>query len=167
MPSLITHLFITVSILLIFSERLGISKKLVILLSFFAIFPDIDMFMFHRATLHNIFVPIILATSVYILTNNIKSGLIISYYIFSHILLDTFNSGTYILYPFYDKVLNIIIGFSYKTHLVFVHKIEILNRFSSEDIRMAMISSIDIATLIIITIILIVVLIKKHKGLNS
>ncbi len=169
MSSLFTHIFIPLAILLIFSEKLNISKKIVIILSFFAIFPDIDMFLFHRATLHNIFLLIILLL-IYIFYKNITSLGIIIFYIYSHVLLDTFNAGAYIFYPFYKKVVYLMIGLSYGTYTDYaitpIFEIITNDVPSDKDFVMKIISQENIATFILITIMFIIVYIK-HKSLNS
>lgn len=101
MSSLFNHAFIPIVILLIFSGKLKIDQIKILSLSFFGILPDIDMFMFHRASLHNIFILVIPALA-FIFINREIFG-IISFYLASHIILDIFNGGVFLLYPFYDN----------------------------------------------------------------
>jgi len=166
MPSLFSHIFIPLFILIVFSDKLGLSKKMILALSIFAIFPDVDIFMFHRADLHNIFI-LIIPLIIYFTYINIKLSGIISYYLFSHILLDTFNHGVFILYPIYNKTLNIVSGISYEnSNVSFIFNVfsdeKLVNRF----FEMAMVSSENVATFILILIPMFFILIK-HKSLNS
>lgn len=100
MSSVFIHLFIPLLILLVF---LNIPKKTLIIFSIFSIIPDLDIIFSHRATFHNIFIPLFLILIYYIWSN--PNFLIVGYYWSSHILLDIFNAGAYIFYPFYNKVL--------------------------------------------------------------
>ncbi len=169
MSSLITHILIPLFILLIFSDKINLSKKMIILLSFFAIFPDLDMFAFHRATLHNLFIPIVLFLFIYFSTNSIIKAMVVAYYILSHIILDTFVQGVFVLYPFYHKVLNILVGITFKNNTASpIYQVEIVNELSSKSFDMAMVSSENVGTLVLIVIVLIAVIIKnKHKSLNT
>ena len=169
MSSLITHILIPLFILLIFSEKLNLSKKTVIILSFFAIVPDIDIFSFHRADLHNVFSLALISICVYLITKNKKTWSISAYYLYSHAILDTFVQGVFLLYPFYNKVLNILVGITFKNGMVApIYQIEIINGLSNNNFDMAMVSSENVATLVLIIIAIIAVVIKnKHKSLNT
>lgn len=114
MSSTFNHIFIPIVILLIFSNMLGIDPKKVAMLSLFGILPDIDIFFLHRILLHNIFI-LIIPIFAYIFIKDIKISGIICFYLISHIILDVFNGGTYLLFPFYDKV------FFAHTELLFRH----------------------------------------------
>lgn len=103
MSSVFIHLFIPLLILLVFSKKLDITPKILMIMSIFSIIPDLDIVFSHRATLHNIFIPLFLMLIYYIWSN--PNFLIVGYYWTSHILLDIFNAGVYILYPFYNRVL--------------------------------------------------------------
>ena len=166
MSSLFTHIFIPLIILIVFSDKLGLSKKMILALSIFAILPDLDMFLFHRATLHNVFI-FIIPLIIYIIFKNIKVVGIITYYLFSHILLDVFNHGVFILYPIYNKTLNIVSGISYEnSQISFIFNVfsddKLVNRF----FEMAIVSSENVATFILILIPMFFILIK-HKSLNT
>lgn len=96
------HLIVPLLILLILinDER----RKYVFVLLPFAIFPDLDLFVEHRALLHNIFIPLtMIIASIWTSKRSRLIILIASAYILSHIMLDIFNSGVYILYPVYNK----------------------------------------------------------------
>lgn len=102
MSSLFSHIFISVAILFIFYDKLKLGPKRIVILSFFSILPDIDIFLFHRASFHNIFI-LVIPMLIYILTRNNNFG-IICFYLTSHLILDTFNGGIFSLYPLYDNV---------------------------------------------------------------
>lgn len=102
MSSLFSHVFIPLAILFIFSRTLKIDPKTIIVLSIFGAFPDADIILFHRASFHNIFILAIPAIA-FIFTRR-KEALIIGFYLVSHLILDIFNGGIYLLYPFYDNV---------------------------------------------------------------
>jgi len=165
MSSTFTHIFIPLFILIVFSDKLRLSKKTILALSIFSIFPDIDIFLFHRATLHNVFI-FIIPIIIYIIFKNIKVCGIVTYYLFSHILLDTFNHGVFILYPLYNKTLNVVSGISYEnSNVSFIFNIFSDDRLVNRFFEMAMVSSENVATSILILIPVIIILIK-HKGLN-
>lgn len=169
MSSLATHILIPLFILLIFSDKLNLSKKMIIILSFFAMVPDIDIFSFHRADLHNVFSLALISICVYLITKNKKTWGISAYYLYSHAILDTFVQGVFLLYPFYNKVLNIFAGITFKNSTITpILQIEILDGLSSKLFDMAMISSENMATFVLIIIVVITVIIKnKHKSLNT
>lgn len=105
MSSLFNHAFIPIVILLIFSRKLNIDPRKILILGFFAILPDIDIFLDHRASLHNIYiVMIVFLIFVLIKESRYISG-IICFYLLSHIILDIFNGGIYYLYPLSSDVL--------------------------------------------------------------
>jgi len=94
-----THLVLPM--LLLLSARLD--PKLVIPLSFFALVPDFDSVIgVHRATLHNLFV-VAAVPIIFIVWAKLKDdrfvlpGLIVLFYLMSHIVLDL--SGVALLYP--------------------------------------------------------------------
>lgn len=104
MSSLFSHIFIPLTILLIISEKLKVDKKKIIILSFFGIFPDIDIFIDHRALFHNIFI-FIIPIIIFVLNKEIRDiVIIISFYLMSHLVLDIFNGGIFLLFPIYSKV---------------------------------------------------------------
>ncbi len=106
MSSLFNHVFIPLVILLLFSNKLRLNPRMVFALSFFAVLPDMDaIFFIHRASFHNIFV-LIIAFIFFILAKNKKKVTpgIICFYLASHLLLDIFNGGIFLLYPVYDNV---------------------------------------------------------------
>ncbi len=105
MSSLFTHIFIPVLILILFSKKLGIDPKEALALSLFAALPDADhVFLLNRATLHNVFL-ILVPLLLFVLVKRRRnvSG-IICFYLASHLILDLFNGGLYLLYPVYNKV---------------------------------------------------------------
>lgn len=98
-----THLAIPLLILL--AARMD--PKLVVPLSFFAVFPDFDsLFGIHRQLFHNIFVTVLIPLAFLLYARARKPSLvlptaIILFYLVSHVLLDL--SGVALLYPFYDQ----------------------------------------------------------------
>ena len=166
MSSLFNHIFIPISILLIFSKRLKIDQKNIILLCFFGILPDADIFLFHRATFHNIFiltVPILIF--IFIKDRKIKEiAGIICFYLGSHLLLDIFDGGIFLLYPFYNKVFYSMIELIFKDGIIF--NIGISSHIM--DMRIVgepMISSenVGVAVLLIIALLLSIVVKMKNK----
>lgn len=161
MSSLVTHIIIPLFILLIFSDELKLSKKMLIFLSFFAIFPDIDIFYMHRFILHNIFI-FIIPIAIYYFRKDIKVSLVIAYYLLSHLILDTFYGGIHILYPFSDKILNIMAGIRYYNHIEPIFLITWKNTVSPPLFDMAMVSSENVAEIILLAIIVVVVIWNKQ-----
>lgn len=105
MSSLFAHIFIPAVVLLLYSKKLGIGPKKAMALSFFAALPDLDhIFLSNRATLHNVFL-VLIPLLLFVLIKRRKdiSG-IICFYLASHLILDLFNGGLYLLYPVYNKV---------------------------------------------------------------
>ena len=74
-------------------------------LSFFGILPDADVLVsIHRAFLHNIFILLIVPLVIFVFIKDIKIYGIITFYLMSHLILDIFNGGIFLLYPLYDSV---------------------------------------------------------------
>lgn len=104
MSSIFSHIFIPITILLIFSNRLKLDPKKIVILSFFGILPDLDAYIFiHRAFLHNIFI-LVIPILIYLIIKDLQTYYIVSFYLASHIILDIFNGGVFLFYPFYDNV---------------------------------------------------------------
>ncbi len=115
MSSLFNHLFIPVVILLIFSDKLGLDRKNIIALSFFAVLPDADaLFQPHRAFFHNIFVLVIPYYAIVLAKDRRQVPGIIFFYLASHLVLDFFDGGIFLLYPVYNNVFfaHVELGFS-------------------------------------------------------
>lgn len=161
MSSLFNHAFIPITILLVFSGKLKINPKNILILGFFAILPDTDIILFHRASFHNIFI-LIIPILAFIITKNREISWIITFYLVSHLILDIFNGGIYLLYPFYDNVVFV------RTE-IFFDKIPLFDIGISNDIvstkKMgeSIISSENIATTILLMIVTVVSIIKKYK----
>jgi len=96
----LVHLILPALILLAFLPKY---KKEVLLFSLFAILPDFDTYIphFHRILFHNIFFILIIALSVYLISNKFNA-ILSSYYLLSHLILDIEYPGTAFLYPFYE-----------------------------------------------------------------
>lgn len=104
MSSLFSHIFIPLVILIIFSNKLGLDIKKILILSFFGILPDADALIFiHRASFHNVLI-LTIPFLIFIFAKDIKISGIIGFYLISHVILDIFNGGVFLLYPFYDNV---------------------------------------------------------------
>ncbi|MEM2839819.1 MAG: metal-dependent hydrolase [Thermoplasmata archaeon] len=97
-----THLAIPLLVLL--AARMN--PRLVVPLSLFALFPDIDsLFGIHRQLFHNVFVTVLIPLAFLLYARARKPSLvlpiaIIMFYLVSHVILDL--SGVALLYPFYD-----------------------------------------------------------------
>jgi len=105
MSSLFSHVFISVAILLIFSKELKLDPRKIFVLSFFAILPDADaIFLPHRAMLHNVLI-VLIPLLLFILVKSKREVFgIILFFLASHLLLDLFDGGIFLFYPFYDSV---------------------------------------------------------------
>ena len=111
MSSLISHLFIPLALLFIFSSKLNLRPKQIIFLSFFALVPDIDAFLFvHRVTFHNLFFMSCIIILIYCILNNIKTSLIVAFYLLSHIVLDLTDGGVSFLYPIINLTIFVNFG---------------------------------------------------------
>jgi len=100
-----SHAFIPLSILFIFAGKLNLKPKYILFLSIFGIFPDFDAIFQHRYTFHNIFILVIpILAFIFIKEYRQISGMI-TYYLSSHLILDSFNGGIAVLYPFSKKIL--------------------------------------------------------------
>lgn len=165
MSSLFNHAFIPIVILLIFSSKLKINPKNILILGFFAILPDIDIYFNHRASFHNIFILIIPILIFIFIRNKIENKIeisgIISFYLISHIILDIFNGGVFLLYPFYNDVLFVRTDIRFDDN-IFNYGIndKIVN---IPKIGESIISSENTGTLILLMIIVLIVIIKKFK----
>lgn len=105
MSYVFSHAFIPLSILFIFAGKLNLNPKYILFLSIFGIFPDFDAIFQHRYTFHNIFILVIpILAFIFIKEFRQISGMI-TYYLSSHIILDSFNGGIAVLYPFSKKIL--------------------------------------------------------------
>lgn len=109
----VTHLILPLLLLLAAKQ----DSRIVVPLSVFALFPDLDSLLGpHRMVLHNLFV-IVGIPLAFILIARVKKpsfvypGVIIMFYLISHIVLDM--SGVALLYPFYDN------AFFFVPHLTF------------------------------------------------
>jgi len=165
MSSLFSHIFISVTILLIFSNRLGIDPKKIIILCPVSILPDIDIFFFHRAWLHNIFVPLIPFLLFVFMKNRRDVYGIMCFYLMSHVILDIFDGGVYLLYPFYYKLFYMQVELMFR-HDVIIPIIDygISNKIMNNGVAEPMISSENIGIAILLTI---SVLINKIYGINK
>jgi len=105
MSTLFNHVFIPVAILLIFSKELKLDPRKILILSFFAVLPDADaIFLPHRAVLHN-FLFVVIPLLLFILVKSRREVFgIIFFFLTSHLLLDLFDGGIFLFYPFYDGV---------------------------------------------------------------
>lgn len=105
MSTLFNHVFIPVAILLIFSKELKFDPRKILFLSFFAVLPDADaIFLPHRAVLHNVLI-LLIPLLLFILVKSKREVFgIIFFFLASHLLLDLFDGGIFLFYPFYDSV---------------------------------------------------------------
>ena len=119
MSYVFSHAFIPLAILFIFSRQLIFNQKNIVILSFFGILPDFDVIFLHRMTFHNIFI-LIIPLLFLIFTRKKEIAFIVSFYLFSHLILDLFNGGISVLYPFYNNIyfINAEIMSSYNVHSI-------------------------------------------------
>jgi len=96
------HLFVPAAILF----SLNFNKRKVLYLLPFALFPDIDFLFFHRALLHNIFIPLILSSLTFYLTKDKEYSKIMFIMITTHYFLDL--NGVALLFPFFPYKFNLL-----------------------------------------------------------
>lgn len=166
MSSSFNHIFIPITILLIFSKRLKINQKNIILLSFFGALPDIDIFLFHRATFHNMFI-LAIPILIFIFYKDMReiSG-IICFYLGSHLVLDILDGGIFLLYPFYNKIFYAVIELIFKNGIVFnvgISKTIINIKTMGEPVISS--ENVGVAILLIITL-LISIIIKWNEMID-
>ncbi|HLB71956.1 MAG: hypothetical protein OIN88_03025 [Candidatus Methanoperedens sp.] len=103
MPNWAIHLIVPLLALLITGKKED--YKYILLLLPLAILPDLDTFVTqHRALLHNIFIPLILLASGWIIREKRTLFVIAAIYTGSHVILDMFSGGVVLFYPLYDKI---------------------------------------------------------------
>lgn len=163
MSSLFSHIFIPLAILWIFSDKLKLDPKKILILGFFGILPDADAYIFlHRASFHSIFI-LIIPILVFILIKDIKISGIVGFYLVAHIILDIFNGGVFLLYPFYEDVFfsRVEVWFNGGdiTPLLFYG---ISNKIVPMGRGEAMISSENIGTIILLAIIILSYIINNQ-----
>ena len=95
------HIIVPMLMLLIFYD--DIRSTLMLLPA--SLFPDLDYFLVHRGTLHNIFIPLCILM-LYLKTRSQKIAIALVY-LSSHLFLDIFNMGIIPFYPF--SIRNIMI----------------------------------------------------------
>lgn len=162
MSSLFNHLFIPLVILLIFSDKLKLDLRKITALSFFGILLDADIFLIHRASLHNIFILVIpFLAFIFIKDRREVSGIIL-FYLASALILDIFDGGVYLLYPFYNNV------FFARIEIWFIHSIiPVLDYGISKNIMNngrgePMISSENIGVSVIIMVFILILFIRSR-----
>lgn len=100
-----SHLFISVVILLLLAGTLRLDNRNVLVLSIFAVMPDLDAILLpHRAMFHNIFILIIPVVLLIVVTSRRDVFGIITFYLAAHLILDMFNGGIFLFYPLLEKV---------------------------------------------------------------
>jgi|SRR5659263_17915 len=103
MPNWAIHLLVPLLALLILGRKED--HKYILLLLPFAVLPDIDTFATeHRALLHNIFIPLVLAFIGISMKKMRSIFLITSFYFASHVILDLFGGGVVLFYPFFNEM---------------------------------------------------------------
>lgn len=122
MADIIIHLIVPLLILLLICDK----DKHIYIYSLLplALFADIDVIYEHRAMLHNLFIPFALFILSYIVSEKKKIIFLFSaIYLFSHTILDIFNGGVKIFYPFYDKM------FGVRTDIILTAETNSINYF--------------------------------------
>ena len=108
----IIHFLIPVLVVLALFPKLD--RRLVLLLSPLTIIMDLDILMWHRFLLHNVFFMLFVVGLVYVVClvkkHDVKIPVMIAmFFLVSHIILDLGGPGVGMFYPVYDK--NIIVDF--------------------------------------------------------
>ena len=103
MPNWSIHLIVPLLALLIVSKKEN--HKYILLLLPLAVMPDVDTLLEqHRALLHNIFLPLIVLIPAFLIKEKKTLFMIASVYLASHVLLDMFQGGVVLFYPFYNEM---------------------------------------------------------------
>lgn len=169
MSSLFSHVFIPLVILFMFSRSFKIDPRTIIVLSIFGAFPDADIVLFHRATFHNIFILMIPAMAFILLRR--KEALIIGFCILSHLILDIFNGGIYLLYPLSQNVFFSRMEIFINEHNVgYIFDYGIHNRIANIRGKESLVSSENVAITILIIMLLFVkwsFVILEKEALNG
>lgn len=157
----IMHFLIPLLILLVVYPR--INKKLAIGLALLTLLPDFDFFIgsTHRFLFHSIFFPIILSLIIYFFTKNIKVFLISLYYLTSHLMLDLATGAIAILWPIYQRLIEINISLNTMWQLEFNIITSPLTRIKEYMISYP--SYFFTETGILVLFVLIILLIIKYK----
>ncbi len=82
----------------------GVDRKLILKLSPLAILPDFDFLIGHLYLFHNLLFAVGIPLITYLYSKSRETFLISSYFLWSHLLLDTFGPGVGFFYPFYDRL---------------------------------------------------------------
>ncbi|ODS37204.1 MAG: hypothetical protein A7316_02045 [Candidatus Altiarchaeales archaeon WOR_SM1_86-2] len=110
------HWLIPLIIVIAFSN---IDKRTILLLSPFALFPEIDaFFVMHRILLHNIFVALVPLLFYFISRKNKLIFVLISYFLLSHLILDLAYPGVALFYPLSGKCLYFSIDFMFDDYRI-------------------------------------------------
>jgi hypothetical protein len=115
----IMHFLIPLLILLVAFPKLD--RKLVFLLAFLALVPDLDFFIdfTHRFLFHNIFFVLILSLVIYFFSKDVKIFLISLYYLMSHLILDLTIGSLALFWPLYQRLIEVTIFLNSKWEFVF------------------------------------------------
>jgi len=96
------HWLVPVVITIAFTK---IDKRTILLLSPFALFPDIDAFFgMHRMVLHSLFIALIPLLLCIVFKSRKLELILISYFILSHIIFDLSYPGVMLFYPFINEM---------------------------------------------------------------
>lgn len=166
MSYIFSHIFIPLAILFIFSEKLKLDKKYIVLFSFVGILPDLDVIFLHRMSFHNIFIIFPILFIMLAMKKDSIAG-IVCFYLISHLILDMFNGGISALYPFYDGIffINAEIRSSYNIDgmmytLNYGIKNSFVNNISRAGNGYGIISSENFGIIVLLMIIILVSFIK-------
>lgn len=113
MAEAIVHLLVPLVVMRVVAYFYDMDKKLILMLSTFAIFPDIDFFVFwHRATFHNLFFGALLIVVAILLLKKYygKAKIIVigALFFLSHSILDKFTIAWF--YPMQQFHYNLLTG---------------------------------------------------------
>lgn len=98
-----------------------IDKRISIPLALLALTPDLDFFIdfTHRFLFHSIFFPIIISLIIYFSSKNLQIALISFYYIISHLVLDMATGAIALLWPLYQRLIEVDISLNSWWQFVF------------------------------------------------
>lgn len=174
MSYIFSHIFIPLAVLFIFSGKLNLDKRNIIILGFFGVLPDLDVIFFHRMTFHNILFVTIIPILIFIFIRNKEIAGIIFFYLLSHLILDTFNGGTATLYPFYDGIyfINVEIISSFDINSIeyilnYGIKGDFVNYVSKAGKGYGIVSSENFGIIILVLIIILWSFIAKKRNINE
>ena len=113
------HFIIPLLILLVAFPRMD--KRMAVGLTFLALVPDMDFFIgfTHRFLFHSIFFVLGLSLIIYFFSKSLQVSLISFYYLMSHLILDLTTGAIALFWPFYQRLIEIVISLDSRWNFAF------------------------------------------------